>query len=130
MRSFRLDRDSFPTPGGWIALAVAAALALATTWGGAFSGARGRAWLAAFGVLTVAMLARDLIAGRLAERFPEARGRWLLGAGLVVLTSGVAFLLASPRSARGPVDLVWLGPAFGLILAFVVLNRGDRDVVE
>lgn len=130
MRSFRLDRDSIPDAGGWIALAVAAALALATVRAGAFQGGRGRAWLAAFGVAAVALLLRDLIAGRLAERFPTARGRWLLAAGLVIMTSGVAFLLGSPPSNRGPVDLVWLAPAFALILAFVVLNRGDRDVVE
>ena len=49
---------------------------------------------------------------------------------MATLTLGVAARMAFPQVQGPSFDLAWLGVSFGSILAFVVANRHDDDVVR
>lgn len=67
--------------------------------------------------------------GRLRHKYPTAKQLWLLCSGAGVCLVGVATRTAFPAWQAERFDLVWVGTSFFLILAFVVANRGDKEVV-
>lgn len=134
MRSFRLDSDSVSEfretwPGLVIGLMVLGLLA--------YFGLARHAILAAailFGGLYVTSLLDGSIGRRLRRTYPGARSTWLLTAGMVVFLVGFVVRILGrevwDQPGVGPIDLVWLGGAFALILAFVILNRKNASVMS
>ena len=73
---------------------------------------------------------RGAASARLRERYPNARFHALLSIGMATLTLGIATRMAFPAVQGSAFDLAWLGVSFASILAFVVANRHDEDVVR
>jgi hypothetical protein len=130
MRSFRLDAasvgrflDAWPT---WV---VGAAVAGALVYLG-----REQTWGPIAGVLLCGVsggyLLRGAASARRRDRYPNARSHVLLSVGMATLTLGVATRMAFPAVQGSAFDLAWLGVSFASILAFVVANRHDEDVVR
>lgn len=63
------------------------------------------------------------------QHYPTAKQLWLLSVGMTTLLIGVALRMAFPAWQGSAFDLTWLGVAFLTILAFVLINRGNKDVV-
>jgi hypothetical protein len=130
MKSFRLDPSSVSEfLDSWPALLIGASLAgvlislgIAHPWGrvgsvllcGVYGGYR----------------LRGVASDRLRERYPNARLHWLLSIGMATLTVGVLARMAFPEVQGTSFDMAWLGLSFGSILAFVIANRKDGDVVR
>jgi hypothetical protein len=130
MRSFRLDPDSIAAfldswPAlviGFLLLCLSTYLGIAHLWGpvcavvlcGTYGG----------------FLLRGIATQRLREQYPGARWVWLLSVGFTTLMVGVATRMAFPLTQAWPFDLAWLGVSFFSILAFVLANRKDKNVVR
>jgi hypothetical protein len=130
MRSFRLDGESVNHfLESWPTLLVAALLAGLFVYVGL-----AHLWGVVAGVLLGGVYGGYLLRGfaskRLRERYPNARWHGLLSIGMATLTLGVATRMAFPQVQGPSFDLAWLGVSFCSILAFVVANRHDDDVVR
>jgi len=127
MRTFRLDPDSvrdFVTswPLVLACTAVGSAIAmLATThhWGRIL-----------IPVLFGIALGPRLVDGQLREKYPTAKHLWLLSIGLMTSLIGIIARMAFPGWQGTGFDLTWLGTAFFSILAFVLVNHRNKDVVQ
>jgi hypothetical protein len=130
MKSFRLDRDSVTEfLDSWPSLLVGALLAGAFVYVGLT-----HVWGVVAGVVLCGVyggyLLRGVAADRLRETYPNARWHGLLSVGMATMTLGVAARMAFPQVQGGVLDLAWLGVSFSSILAFVVANRHDGDVIR
>ncbi len=130
MRSFRLDTDSVVDfLDSWPAVVIGILLASLSAWLGIT-----HLWGRAVAVLLCAMyggfLVRGVASQRLREQYPGARWVWLLAAGLTTIAVGVAARMAFQTIQSSTFDLAWLGASFFLILAFVLANRKDKNVVR
>lgn len=66
--------------------------------------------------------------GQLHRRYPTARHLWLLSIGMMTSLVRVTARMAFSVWQGSRFDLVWLGVTFFSILAFVLVNRGSKDV--
>jgi len=130
MKSFRLDRDSVAEfLDSWPTLLIGGLLVGALVYIG-FRHPWG--WVAGLllcGVYGVCAL-RGVVSDRLRKRYPNARFHWLLSIGMATATIGVFTRMAFRQVQGSSFDLAWLGASFCSILAFVVANRKDEDVVR
>lgn len=126
MKSFRLDHDSvteflqsWPVfiAGGLIGSTVVVI-------------GRDQWWSRLFIPLLGVCLGPRLFVGRMRERYPTARHLWLLSIGTMTALLGVVLRMAFRAWQGTAFDLTWLGVSFFTILAFVVLNRGNKDVIK
>ena len=127
MRSFRLDPDSvtdflrswpFVLFGGLLAAAIALI-------------SKDYSWARlSIPLLMGICLGPRLFVGRIREQYPTARHQWLLSIGMMTALIGVVLRMAFPTWQGSDFDLTWLGVSFFTILAFVLLNRGNKDVVK
>lgn len=125
MKSFRLDPDSVDdVVEGWplflVSLILGGAVAwLATTylWGRILTPLL-------FGIALGTRMVR-----RLRQTYPTARQLWLLAIGMATIVIGVTARMAFPTWQGAGFDLPWLGVAFFSILAFILVNRGNKEVV-
>lgn len=128
MKSFRLDHQSIAElVESWPLIL----LAIGITAGLGYLGWFDPAWrtsLVIFAGLYFGYVRRGSLGRGLAQRFPNARFRGLLSAGLIVMTLGVLTRLGFPQTQGGAFDLAWLGISFVCILTFVIVNRRDPDV--
>ena len=130
MKSFRLDRDSVVEfLDSWPALLVGGLV----TGGLSYVG-MSQPWGRVLGLLLCGVYGgfalRAVAAGRVRRRYPNARWHWLLSVGLATATFGVLTRMAFREVEGSSFDLAWLGVSFGTILAFVIANRHDPDVVR
>ena len=130
MKSFRLEGDSVAEfLDSWPSWSIGALLAVAFVYIGI-----GHPWGRVAGVVLCGVyggyLLRGVASERLRKRYPNAQRHWLLSIGMATLTLGVATRMAFPRVQGSSFDLAWLGVSFGSILAFVLVNRHDEDVVR
>ena len=130
MKSFRLDRDSFNDaieswPAFLVAFAIVASLAYLgwadSIWRGA---------LIAFGASYLGYALRGTITHGLRTKYPNASYIWLLSIGLTSAALGVISRMLLPSLQGAQTDYVWITIAFSTILAFVVINRQDPDVLN
>lgn len=130
MKSFRLDRESVSDVArGWPQLLAGLAIMLALTYLG-WSVPVWRIILAIFigtyfGGIFSGGFQRSLVA-----RYPNARFHRLLSIGLLTATSGVICRMTFPTVQGGFLDIAWILFSFVFILAFVLLNRHDPDVMK
>lgn len=130
MKSFRLDRESV---GDFIQSWPIILIALALTGLLAYLGWLDAAWrvcLVLFAGAYFGYVLRGMLSQNLREHYPNARWIGLLSVGLVVATFGGTVRMAFPATQGGLVDIVWLSMSFVCILAFVVINRRDPDVLR
>jgi hypothetical protein len=130
MKSFRLDRNSVSE---LLATWPAALLAIALLTGLAYVGwfhVVARILFIGLGALYWGFVFRGRLHDSLRQKYPHAQALLLLAIALVTLTLGVVVRMTFPAVQGGVFDLVWLSTAFCFILAFVVVNRRDRDVVK
>jgi hypothetical protein len=130
MRSFRLDSDSVAHfLDSWPSLVIGALLAGVCVYVGI-----NQPWGRVAAVLLCGVyggyLLRGVTSKRLRRRYPNASYLWLLSAGMATMTLGVATRMAFPDVQGTTFDLAWIGVSFVSILAFVLANRGDEDVVR
>ena len=130
MKSFRLDTDSVVDfLDAWPAVVIGILLASLSAWLGIT-----HLWGRAVAVLLCAIyggfLVRGVFCQRLREQYPGARWVWLLAAGLTTIAVGLAVRMALPTFQSPAFDLACLGDSFFLILAFVLANRKDKNVVR
>lgn len=127
MRSFRLDPDSVAEfVRSWPVVLIGALTGSAIAFFGR------DLWCIRFllPILMGVCLGPRLFVGRISERYPTARHPWLVSIGLTTALLGVVLRMAVPTWRGMAFDLTWLGVSFFSILAFVLLNRGNDDVVR
>lgn len=125
MRSFRLDPDSVDEvveswPLFLVALVIAIPLGLL---------AANNPWGRILIPMLFGVVLGPRIVGRLRRSYPTAKHLWLLSIGMMTSFIGVLARMAFPDWQGAGFDLTWLGIAFFTILAFVLVNRGNKDVV-
>jgi hypothetical protein len=127
MRSFRLDPDSVTDfLRSWPVLLLGGLIAAMVVFlGSAYWWTR-----ILLPVLMGVCVGPRLFVGRIREQYPNARHVWLLSIGMMTALVGVVARMAFPAWQGSKFDLTWLGVTFFTILAFVLLNRGDHDVVH
>jgi hypothetical protein len=130
VKSFRLDPDSIKdaiqsAPAMIAAVALCGLLAylgwLDAIW---------RAVLIAFGALYFGYVFRGSLTQSLRSKYPNASYIGLLSIGLCAVMFGVLARMVFPTLQGGYLDYVWLSISFTTILAFVVINRQDPDVLK
>lgn len=130
MRSFRLDPDSVAEFfDSWPALFIGALLAAISVYLG-ISHLWGRVSAVLILGLYGGYLLRGVATDKLREKYAGARCIWLLSAGMTTTMVGVATRMAFPQTQGASFDLAWLGVAFFTILAFVVINRKNPNVMK
>jgi hypothetical protein len=63
------------------------------------------------------------------SKYPNASFVWLISIGLTAAAVGVFARMLMPSLQGGLTDYVWIAVSFLSILAFVVINRNDPDVL-
>lgn len=130
MKSFRLDTDSVKDAiESWPALLVAAVICAFLTYLGWFN-AVWRGVLVAFGAAYFGCVLRGVFAKNLRSKYPNSSCLWLLSIGFCSATIGVITRMLFPSLQGGLPDYVWIAISFTTILAFVVVNRRDPDVLK
>ncbi|MGN6545034.1 MAG: hypothetical protein ACTHK7_08285 [Aureliella sp.] len=130
MKSFRLDTESITEAvESWPALCAAAALTALLVYLGRFD-ATSRIVLVVGGGVYFGYALREHLGRKLRLRYPRASWHVLLAIGLCVATAGVIARMALPAMQGSPLDLAWIVVSFVSILAFVVINRHDSDVLR
>jgi hypothetical protein len=130
MKSFRLDGDSVAWfLDSWPALLIGGLLTGVLVYVGMrhpWGRVAGVLFCGAYGGYAL----RGVATKGLRKQYPNARWHWLLSIGLATATLGVFTRMAFPEVQCSSFDLAWLGVSFGTILAFVIANRHDPDVVR
>jgi len=130
VKSFRLDTDSIQDAiESWPAIIVAVALCGFLAYLGWFD-ATWRASLIAFGAIYFGYAFRGSLTQNLRSKYPNASYISLLSIGLCAAMFGVLARMTFPSLQNGFIDYVWLSISFTTILAFVVINCRDPDVLE
>lgn len=125
MKSFRLDRDSVEEViQGWPLFLVIVIIGSAVAWF-----ATAYIWGRILIPLLFGVALGPRIVGQLRQRYPTAKQLWLLSIGMATMLAGVTARMAFPSWQGIAFDLPWLGVAFSSILVFVLVNRGNKDVV-
>jgi hypothetical protein len=130
MRSFRLDRDSIAEVlDSWPALVVGILLASLFAYLGIMH-LWGRVCAVLLSGTYGGFLLRGVVGRRLREQYPGARWIWLLSVASATLVVGVAARMAFPQIQATAFDSAWLGVSLFSILAFILINRKDKNVVR
>lgn len=125
MKSFRLDPDSVQEAiAGWPVFLLAIILGTATAWF-----ATTYQWSRILTPLLFGIALGPRFVGGLRQKYPTANQLWLLSIGMATALVGVTARMVFPSWQGAEFDLPWIGVAFVSILAFVVVNRGDKNVV-
>ncbi len=89
-----------------------------------------RVLLIAFGAVYFGYVLRGNLTKRLRSQYPHAMYQWLLSIGLTSAALGVFARMLLPNLQGGVTDMVWVTISFSTILAFVLINRRDPDVLN
>ena len=129
LKSFRLDTDSIKDAiDSWPVILVAVALCgLFATLG--WSDATWRVTLIAFGAIYFGYAFRGSLTQNLRSKYPNASCMSLLSICSFAVTFGLLVRMIFPTLQGGFLDYVWLSISFTTLLAFVVINRRDPDVL-
>ncbi|MFN5392268.1 MAG: hypothetical protein ACK5EO_00085 [Planctomycetota bacterium] len=130
MKSFRLDTDSINDAiESWPALLAA----LTVNAGLAYMGWFDAAWrgvLIIFGAVFFGYSLRGVLTHKLRSKYPKATCIWLISIGMTSVAIGVFARMLLPSLQGALTDYVWIVVSFTTILAFVVINRHDPDVLR
>ena len=130
MKSFRLDTNSINAFfESWPAFLSALAISGALMYAGWFN-ATCQGLLIAFSALYFGYALRGRLTENLRAKYPNATHLWLVSIGLTSAAIGVVTRLLMPSLQGSYTDYIWIAISFSTILAFVVMNRRDRDVVK
>jgi hypothetical protein len=130
MKSFRLDTNSIDAfIESWPALLAALAFSGALMYAGWFN-ATSRGLLIAFSALYFGYALRGRLTEKLRAEYPNAAHLWLVSIGMTSAALGVVARMLMPSLQGGYTDYIWIAISFSTLLAFVVINRRDRDVVK
>lgn len=130
MKSFRLDTDSInDTIKSWPALLAALVISSGLAYMGWFDAAW-RGALIVFGAVFFGYYLRGRFTHRLRSKYPNATCLWLISIGMTSVALGVFARMLLPSLQGGLADYVWIVVSFTTILAFVVINRHDPDVLR
>lgn len=125
MKSFRLDPDSVHEAiEGWPVFLLAIVLGTASAWF-----ATTYQWSRILTPLLFGVALGPRLVSGLRQKYPTGKKLWLLSIGMATALVGVMARMAFPSWQGAEFDLPWIGVAFISILAFVVVNRGSKDVV-
>lgn len=89
-----------------------------------------RASLIAFGAIYFGYAFRGSLTQNLRTKYPNASCISLLSIGLCATMFGVLARMTFPSLQNAFIDYVWLSIFFTTILAFVIINRRDPDVLQ
>jgi hypothetical protein len=67
---------------------------------------------------------------KLRSKYPKATCIWLISIGMTSVAIGVFARMLLPSLQGALTDYVWIVVSFTTILAFVVINRHDPDVLR
>jgi len=130
MKSFRIDTDSINDAiESWPALLTALAISASLAYVGWFD-ATWRGILIVFGAVYFGYALRGTLTHNLRSKYPKATCIWLVSIGLTSVALGVIARMFLPSLQGGLTDYVWIAVSFTTILAFVVINRHDPDVLK
>jgi len=126
MKSFRLDPDSVKDVlKGWPLMLILIIAGSLLAW----LSVRYE-WVRIFVPLVFGVAIGPTIGSQLRQKYPTATGLWLLTIGMTTCLIGVLARMAFPSWQGTGFDLSWLGITFCSILAFVIINAGNKDVVR
>lgn len=86
--------------------------------------------LIAFSAVYFGYALRGRLTENLRVKYPNAAYLWLVSIGMTSAVIGVVARLLMPSLQGSYTDYVWIAISFSTILAFVLINRHDRDVVK
>jgi hypothetical protein len=130
MKSFRLDTESIDKfIESWPAIIFAAALCGLFAYLGVSSIAW-RALLIVFGGLYFGYMLRGTLTQNMRAKYPNASCLSLLSIAMCSATLGVLARMTFPSVQNGYLDYTWLSICFASLLAFIVINRRDPDVMQ
>jgi len=130
MKSFRLDFDSVKdTIDSWPAIIVSTIICGLLAYFGWFDPTR-RITLVVFAALYFGYALRGSLTQSFRAKYANASYLSLLSIGMCSATFGVLGRMIFPAQQGGLLDYVWLAISFTTILAFVLVNRRDTDVVQ
>lgn len=130
MKSFRLDTDSInDAVESWPTLLIALAISASLVYLG-WLDAAWRGTLIVFGAIYFGYTMRGTLTHGLRSKHPNASCIWLVSIGMTSAALGVIARMLLPSLQGGMTDYVWIAVSFSTILAFVVINRHDPDVLQ
>jgi hypothetical protein len=130
MKSFRLDTDSITDAiESWPALCAAVIVTVLLVYYG-WVDATSRIILIVGGGIYFGYALRGGLVKSLRSQYPNASYHALLGIGFCVAAFGVVARMTSPAMQGGSLDVIWIVVSFVCILAFVIVNRNDPDVLR
>ncbi|MCG6156519.1 hypothetical protein [Rubinisphaera margarita] len=126
MKSFQLDPDSLDeVVKGWPVLVVALLLGSVIA-----SFTQFHPWARILIPSALGLVLGIRMIPQLWRNHPTARHIWLLAIGMIACLVEAVLNIAFPRGLDGDFHFVWLVIAFVSLLAFAVVNRKNRDVVQ
>jgi hypothetical protein len=130
MKSFRLDTNSVNDAiESWPAILTALLISAFLMYVGWFHAAW-RGILIAFGALYFGYVFRGALTRDLRSKYPNATSLWLISIGFTSALFGLAIRVLMPSLQGSFSDYLWIILSFTTILAFVVINRRDPDVLK
>lgn len=130
MKSFRLDTSSIKkTVESWPAILIAIALCVVMAYFGWLS-IYWRVAAIVFGAVYFGQVFRGAITSGLRAKYPNAKYMGLLSIGFTAATLGVLIRMTFPSLQGGSLDYAWCFIMFSTILAFLIINRHDPDVLK
>jgi hypothetical protein len=130
VKSFRLDTDSIKDAiESWPAILTALAISAPLLHVGWFD-ATWRGILIAFAAVYFGYALRGTLTKNIRSKYPNATCIWLVSIGLSSAAFGVIARMLMPSLQGGIADYLWIILSFTTILAFVVINRRDPDVLK
>ena len=130
MKSFQLDTESIHDAiESWPAILIALAISVFLTYAGWFN-VTCRGILVVFAAVYFGYALRGVFARSLRAKYPNAKSIWLLSIGMTSVLLGMLARMLLPSLHGVTTDYVWIVVSFMTILAFVVINRHDPDVLK
>ena len=130
MKSFQLDTDSIKDfIDSWPAILVAVAIVGLSAYFGWFN-ATSHPILVALGGIYLGYVLRGSLTQNLLSRYPNATHISLLSIGICTASLGVFARMMFPSLQSGVLDCTWISISFTTILAFVIINRRNKDVLQ
>lgn len=130
MKAFRLDIDSIDDLiKSWPALLAALVISIGLAYVG-WSDAAWRGVLIVFAAVYFGYSLQSMFAHKLRSKYPNAKCTWLVSIGMMSVVLGMFARMLLPSLQGGVTDYVWIVVSFTTILAFVVINRHDPDVLR
>ena len=130
MKSFQLDTESiYDAIESWPAILIALAISVVLTYAGWFN-VTCRGILVVFAAVYFGYALRGVFTRSLRAKYPNAKSIWLLSIGMTSVLLGMLARMLLPSLHGVTTDYVWIVVSFMTILAFVVINRHDPDVLK